>query len=71
MDEYKVGDIVEYEGIKLKVLSVVGKVSDGCNTCYCLHHHELCAYNGNPITGYCCAKDRNAEDDVYFTEVKE
>lgn len=68
--EYRNGEILQYRGIKLIALPVIGKVLDGCNNCYCLHHLDLCAYNGNPITGYCCNKDRNTGDDIYFKEAE-
>ena len=68
--EYFDGDIVECNGLKLKTVHT-GE-TDGrkvCSKCYCSKHLNLCAYNGNPVTGYCCAKDRNSRDDIYFEEV--
>ena len=66
------GDIVKCNGLKLKAVHI--DETDGriiCSKCYCSKHLNLCAYNGNPATGYCCNKDRNSKDDIYFEEVKE
>ena len=70
--EYQVGDVIECNGLKLKtVYTDETDVRIICSKCYCSKHLNLCAYNGNPVTGYCCARDRNSRNDIYFVEVSQ
>ena len=64
--EYKVGEVFQCGLVKLKV--VQGN-EDECEKCF---FDKLCAYKMTElITGDCCSRKRQDNNDVYFVKVED
>ena len=67
--ERKVGDVFNFNGIKLKVMRTNNRLCDGCH--FEQFDNKCWQINGIEDTGLCSGRFRSDKNDVIFVRVKD